>query len=47
MRPSRVLACVIELGQTRMFDRASALLADPRVGQLILGGTIEPLKATA
>jgi branched-chain amino acid transport system ATP-binding protein len=32
---------VLELGQTRMFDRAGALLADPRVGQLFLGGHIE------
>ncbi|MES2666126.1 MAG: ABC transporter ATP-binding protein [Pseudomonadota bacterium] len=32
---------VLELGQTRMFDRASTLLADPRVGRLFLGGSIE------
>lgn len=32
---------VLELGQTRLHDRASALLADPRVGQLFLGGSIE------
>lgn len=32
---------VLELGQTRMFDRAEALLRDPRVGQLFLGGHIE------
>ncbi|MFS8146533.1 ABC transporter ATP-binding protein [Rhizobium sp. R635] len=32
---------VLELGQTRMHDKASALLADPRVGQLFLGGHIE------
>ena len=32
---------VLELGQTRMFDRADALLRDPRVGQLFLGGHIE------
>lgn len=32
---------VLELGQTRMHDRASQLLADPRVGQLFLGGHIE------
>ena len=31
---------VLELGQTRMFDRADAILADPRVGQLFLGGGI-------
>jgi branched-chain amino acid transport system ATP-binding protein len=32
---------VLELGQTRMFDKASKLLADPRVGRLFLGGSIE------
>lgn len=32
---------VLELGQTRMFDQASKLLADPRVGRLFLGGSIE------
>jgi len=32
---------VLELGQTRMHDRADALLADPRVGQLFLGGHME------
>jgi branched-chain amino acid transport system ATP-binding protein len=32
---------VLELGQTRMYDKASALLSDPRVGQLFLGGHIE------
>ena len=32
---------VLELGQTRMHDKASKLLADPRVGQLFLGGHIE------
>ena len=29
---------VLELGRTRMHDDASRLLADPRVGQLFLGG---------
>jgi branched-chain amino acid transport system ATP-binding protein len=32
---------VLELGQTRMHDEASKLLADPRVGQLFLGGHVE------
>lgn len=32
---------VLELGQTRMHDKAATLLADPRVGQLFLGGHIE------
>ena len=32
---------VLELGQTRMHNRATELLADPRVGQLFLGGHIE------
>jgi branched-chain amino acid transport system ATP-binding protein len=31
---------VLELGQTRMHDRATKLLADPRVGQLFLGGHV-------
>ena len=29
---------VLELGQTRMHDKASRLLKDPKVGQLFLGG---------
>lgn len=32
---------VLELGQTRMHDRAEALLTNPRVGQLFLGGHME------
>lgn len=32
---------VLELGQTRMHDRAETLLSDPRVGQLFLGGHVE------
>ncbi|PWJ86230.1 amino acid/amide ABC transporter ATP-binding protein 2 (HAAT family) [Pseudaminobacter salicylatoxidans] len=32
---------VLELGQTRMHDRAETLLGDPRVGQLFLGGHVE------
>jgi branched-chain amino acid transport system ATP-binding protein len=32
---------VLELGQTRMHDKADKLLNDPRVGQLFLGGHIE------
>lgn len=32
---------VLELGQTRMFDKADKLLRDPRVGQLFLGGSID------
>ena len=32
---------VLELGQMRMQDRASELLADPRVGQLFLGGSMQ------
>lgn len=38
---------VLELGQTRMVDRADKLLADPRVGQLFLGGTLEAAKGAA
>lgn len=33
---------VLELGQTRMHDHASKLLEDPRVGQLFLGGHVQP-----
>ncbi len=32
---------VLELGRTRMFDRAEKVLADPRVVHLFLGGSIE------
>jgi branched-chain amino acid transport system ATP-binding protein len=32
---------VMELGQTRMHDTASAILNDPRVAQLFLGGLVE------
>jgi branched-chain amino acid transport system ATP-binding protein len=35
---------VLELGQTRMHDKADAILADPRVGQLFLGGALESAK---
>ena len=38
---------VLELGQTRMHDRASKLLADPRVGQLFLGGHVQPETSNA
>ena len=34
------MGVVLELGQTRMHD-GRTLLADPRVGQLFLGGHIE------
>lgn len=32
---------VLELGQTRMHDKAQVLLDDPRVGHLFLGGSME------
>jgi branched-chain amino acid transport system ATP-binding protein len=32
---------VLELGQTRIVDRAAAILTDPRIAQLFLGGSIE------
>jgi branched-chain amino acid transport system ATP-binding protein len=32
---------VLELGRTRIVDTASAILRDPRIGQLFLGGTLE------
>jgi branched-chain amino acid transport system ATP-binding protein len=35
-------AIVLEQGQTRMHDTAAAILADPRVGQLFLGGALAP-----
>jgi len=38
---------VLELGQTRLHDRAAALLADPRVGELFLGGSIARETQTA
>jgi branched-chain amino acid transport system ATP-binding protein len=31
---------VLELGQTRIFDKADRVLNDPRVGQLFLGGAL-------
>jgi branched-chain amino acid transport system ATP-binding protein len=31
---------VLELGQTRLFDKAERILNDPRVGQLFLGGAM-------
>jgi len=33
---------VLELGRTRMHDRAAAILGDPRVAQLFLGGAVAP-----
>jgi branched-chain amino acid transport system ATP-binding protein len=32
---------VLELGRTRLADRAAVILADPRIGQLFLGGGLE------
>jgi branched-chain amino acid transport system ATP-binding protein len=32
---------VLELGQTRMVDKAERILKDPRIGQLFLGGAME------
>jgi branched-chain amino acid transport system ATP-binding protein len=37
---------VLELGETRLHDRAAAILADPRVGQLFLGGGMAAAPAT-
>ena len=37
--------CVLELGSTRMQERADRILADPRIGQLFLGGGLEPTQA--
>ena len=36
---------VLELGRTRIQDRAETILADPRIGQLFLGGGLEPTTA--
>jgi branched-chain amino acid transport system ATP-binding protein len=38
---------VLELGQTRMHDKADRLLKDPRVGQLFLGGHVEDAERSA
>jgi branched-chain amino acid transport system ATP-binding protein len=35
---------VLELGRTRIADRADNILADPRIGQLFLGGGLEPAR---
>jgi branched-chain amino acid transport system ATP-binding protein len=34
---------VLELGRARLQDRAANILADPRIGQLFLGGGLEPV----
>lgn len=36
---------VLELGRTRLTDRADAILADPRIGHMLLGGTLAPAPA--
>jgi branched-chain amino acid transport system ATP-binding protein len=38
---------VLELGQTRIEDKASSILADPRIAQLFLGGGLADAKAQA
>jgi len=35
------IGIVLELGQTRMVDKAERILNDPRIGQLFLGGAME------
>ena len=37
---------VLDLGQTRMYERADALLNDPRVGQLFLGDSARDADAS-
>jgi len=37
---------VLEMGRTRMAGEARAILADPRIGQLFLGGGLAPEAAT-
>jgi len=36
---------VLELGRTRIQDKAASILADPRIAQLFLGGGLEPAPA--
>jgi branched-chain amino acid transport system ATP-binding protein len=36
---------VLELGRMRIADRAEKILADPRIGQLFLGGGLEAVRA--
>jgi branched-chain amino acid transport system ATP-binding protein len=36
---------VLELGRARMQEGADRILADPRIGQLFLGGALEPARA--
>ena len=36
---------VLELGRTRIVDKADRVLADPRIGQLFLGGAMEEMAA--
>ncbi|MET0679768.1 MAG: ABC transporter ATP-binding protein [Burkholderiales bacterium] len=36
---------VLELGRARMQESANRILADPRIGQLFLGGALEPARA--
>jgi branched-chain amino acid transport system ATP-binding protein len=38
---------VLELGRMRIADRAEKILADPRIGQLFLGGGLEPARSAA
>ena len=37
---------VLELGRARLQDEAAKILADPRIGQLFLGGALEPARAS-
>ena len=36
---------VLELGQTRLVDKADRVLNDPRIGQLFLGGAMKETAA--
>jgi len=38
---------VLELGRVRIADSARAIVADPRIGQLFLGGGLEPARPVA
>jgi branched-chain amino acid transport system ATP-binding protein len=40
---ARLMALVLEQGQTRIEAGASKILADPRIAQLFLGGGLAPV----
>ena len=40
-----LIEIVLDLGRPRIADRAEKILADPSIGQLFLGGGLEPPRA--